>query len=112
MKKILVTRKLIKEKTLKKFPDGVVIVNAARGEVIDDEAMIKAMKSGKVFALGLDVYRGEPKINEKYLELNNLFVLPHLGSATIKTRLSMGNRVIDNLDNFLNKNINPMDRVN
>ena len=106
------TENLINEKTLKKFPDDVVIANTARGEVIDDEAMIKAMKNGKVFALGLDVYRGEPKINEKYLGLNNLFLLPHLGSATIKTRLSMGNRAIDNLDNFLNKNINPMDRVN
>ena len=87
------TENLINEKTLKNFPDGVVIANAARGEVIDDEAMIKAMKSGKVFALGLDVYRGEPKINNKYLELNNLFLLPHLGSATIKTRLSMGDRL-------------------
>ncbi len=103
---------MINEKTLKNFPDGVVIANAARGEVIDDEAMIKAMKSGKVFALGLDVYRGEPKINNKYLELNNLFLLPHLGSATIKTRLSMGDRAINNLDNFLNKNIEPTDRVN
>ncbi len=106
------TENLINEKTLKNFPDGVVIANAARGEVIDDEAMIEAMKSGKVFALGLDVYRGEPKINNKYLELNNLFLLPHLGSATIKTRLSMGNRAIDNLNNFLNKNIEPIDRVN
>ena len=106
------TENLINEKTLRNFPDGVVIANAARGEVIDDEAMIKAMKSGKVFALGLDVYRGEPKINNKYLELNNLFLLPHLGSATIKTRLSMGDRAINNLDNFLNKNIEPTDRVN
>ncbi len=106
------TENLINDKTLKNFPDGVVIANAARGEVIDDEAMIEAMKSGKVFALGLDVYRGEPKINKKYLELNNLFLLPHLGSATIKTRLSMGDRAINNLDNFLNKNIEPTDRVN
>ena len=106
------TENLINEKTLKNFPDGVVIANAARGEVIDDEAMIKAMKSGKVFALGLDVYRGEPKINNKYLELNNLFLLPRLGSDTIKTRLSMGDRAINNLDNFLNKNIEPTDRVN
>jgi lactate dehydrogenase-like 2-hydroxyacid dehydrogenase len=106
------TENLINEDTIKKFPDGVVIANAARGEIIDDEAMIKAIKSGKVFALGLDVYRGEPKINEKYLQLNNLFLLPHLGSATIQTRLLMGNRAIDNLDNFLNKNINPRDRVN
>ena len=76
------------------------------------EAMIKAMKSGKVFALGLDVYRGEPKINKKYLDLKNLFLLPHLGSATTRTRIAMGDRAIDNLDNFLNKNIEPKDRVN
>ena len=74
--------------------------------------MIKAMKNGKVFALGLDVYRGEPTINKKYLELNNLFLLPHLGSATSSTRIAMGNRAIDNLDSFLNKKIAPKDRVN
>ena len=106
------TENLINDVTLKNFPDGVVIANAARGEVIDDEAMIKAMKSGKVFALGLDVYRGEPKINKKYLDLNNLFLLPHLGSATSRTRIAMGDRAIDNLDNLLNKNIEPKDRVN
>ena len=106
------TENLINDETLKYFPDGVVIANAARGEVIEDEAMIKAMKSGKVFALGLDVYRGEPKINKKYLDLNNLFLLPHLGSATSRTRIAMGDRAIDNLENFLNKNIEPKDRVN
>lgn len=106
------TENLINDETLKNFPNGVVIANAARGEVIDDEAMIKAMKSGKVFALGLDVYRGEPKINKKYLDLKNLFLLPHLGSATARTRIAMGDRAIDNLDNFLNKNIEPKDRVN
>ena len=95
------TENLINEETLKNFPDGVVIANAARGEVIEDEAMIKAMKNGKVFALGLDVYRGEPTINKKYLELNNLFLLPHLGSAT--TRIAIIE--IDNLDSFLNKKI-------
>ena len=106
------TENLINDETLKNFPNGVVIANAARGEVIDDEAMIKAMKSGKVFALGLYVYRGEPKINKKYLDLKNLFLLPHLGSATARTRIAMGDRAIDNLDNFLNKNIEPKDRVN
>lgn len=106
------TENLINDETLKNFPNGVVIANAARGEVIDDEAMIKAMKSGKVFALGLDVYRGEPKINKKYLDLKNLFLLPHLGSATTRTRIAMGDRAIDNLDNLLNKNIEPKDRVN
>jgi len=106
------TENLINEETIKNFPDRVVIANAARGEVIDDDAMIKAMKSGKVFALGLDVYRGEPKINKKYLDLDNLFLLPHLGSATKKTRIAMGDRAIDNLDALLNKNSNPKDKVN
>ncbi len=106
------TENLINEDSIKNFPDGVVIANAARGEVIEDEAMIEAMKNGKVFALGLDVYRGEPNINKKYLELNNLFLLPHLGSATSSTRIAMGDRAIDNLDIFLNKKIDPIDRVN
>ena len=106
------TENLINEETIKNFPDRVVIANAARGEVIDDDAMIKEMKSGKVFALGLDVYRGEPKINKKYLDLDNLFLLPHLGSATKKTRIAMGDRAIDNLDALLNKNQTPKDKVN
>jgi lactate dehydrogenase-like 2-hydroxyacid dehydrogenase len=106
------TENLINEETIKNFPDGVVIANAARGEVIDDEAMIKAMQNGKVFALGLDVYRGEPKINNKYLKLDNLFLLPHLGSATTKTRIAMGDRAIDNLDALLNQNKEPKDKVN
>ena len=106
------TENLINEETIKNFPDRVVIANAARGEVIDDDAMIKAMKSGKVFALGLDVYRGEPKINKKYLDLDNLFLLPHLGSATKKTRIAMGDRAIDNLDQLLNHKREPKDQVN
>ena len=106
------TENLINEETIQYFPDGAVIANAARGEVIDDEAMIKAMQSGKIFALGLDVYRGEPKINKKYLELNNLFLLPHLGSATTRTRIAMGDRAIDNLEAFFYKNQNPKDQVN
>lgn len=105
------TENLINEETLKCFPDKVVIANAARGEVIEDEAMINAMKSGKVFGLGLDVYRGEPKINQKYLELNNLFLLPHLGSATKKTRIAMGDRAIDNLEAFFSAKV-PKDQVN
>jgi lactate dehydrogenase-like 2-hydroxyacid dehydrogenase len=61
--------------------------------------------------LGLDVYNGEPKINPEYLKLNNLFLLPHLGSATVRTRIDMGDRAIDNLENFFN-NKKPKDQVN
>ena len=88
-----------------------MIANAARGDVINDDAMIKAMKSGKVFALGLDVYNGEPKINEEYLKLDNLFLLPHLGSATKRTRIDMGDRAIDNLQEFFS-NKKPKDQIN
>ena len=105
------TENLINEETINYLPDRAVVANAARGEVIEDEAIIKAMKSGKIFGLGLDVYKGEPKINPKYLELNNLFLLPHLGSATKKTRIAMGDRAIDNLEAFFLGN-KPKDQVN
>ena len=105
------TENLINEETINYLPDRAVVANAARGEVIEDEAMIQAMKSGKIFGLGLDVYKGEPKINPKYLELINLFLLPHLGSATKKTRIAMGDRAIDNLEAFFSGN-KPKDQVN
>ena len=105
------TTNLVNEQSINYLPDGAVVTNSARGDIIDDTAMIKAMKSGKVFALGLDIYNGEPKINPDYLKLNNLFLLPHLGSATVRTRIDMGNRAIDNLENFFN-NKKPKDQVN
>ena len=105
------TVNLLNEETINFLPDKVVVANAARGDVINDDAMIKAMKSGKVFALGLDVYNGEPKINEEYLKLDNLFLLPHLGSATKRTRIDMGDRAIDNLQEFFS-NKKPKDQVN
>jgi lactate dehydrogenase-like 2-hydroxyacid dehydrogenase len=105
------TTNLINKETINYFPDNVVIANAARGDIINDQDMIEAMKNGKVFALGLDVYNGEPKINEHYLKLDNLFLLPHLGSATEKTRVDMGDRAIDNLKSFF-ENKKPKDQVN
>ena len=105
------TSKIINEETISYLPNGAVISNTARGDVVDDEAMIKALKNGKIFALGLDVYNGEPKIHPEYLKLQNLFLLPHLGSATLKTRIAMGNRSIDNLENFF-QNKRPKDQLN
>ena len=94
------TKKIINEKTLSYFPDGAVIINSARGDMIDDEAMVNALKSGKVFALGLDVYNGEPDIHPQYLKLNNVFILPHLGSATEKTRFAMADLAISNIEEY------------
>ena len=94
------TRHIINKKTLNYFPDGAVIANSARGELIDDDAMIEALKNGKIFSLGLDVYNGEPNIHPEYLTLSNVFVLPHLGSATNKTRKAMSDLAINNLKEF------------
>jgi len=80
------------------LPDGAVVVNTARGAVVDDDALIAALSSGKLFAAGLDVYNGEPNIDPRYRKLENTFLLPHIGSATRETRDAMGFRALDNLD--------------
>jgi lactate dehydrogenase-like 2-hydroxyacid dehydrogenase len=82
------------------LPDGAVVVNTARGDLVDDKALIAALRSGKVMAAGLDVFAGEPKIEPAYREITNAFYLPHLGSATHGTRDGMGFVALDNLDAF------------
>jgi len=94
------TKNIINNKTIKYFPNGAVISNSARGDMIDDDAMVEALKNGKIFSLGLDVYNGEPNIHPEYLTLPNVFVLPHLGSATTKTRTAMGDLAINNIEEF------------
>ena len=94
------TKHIINKDTIKHFPDGAVISNSARGDMIDDDAMVDALKKGKIFSLGLDVYNGEPDIHPDYLTLPNVFVLPHLGSATKKTRTAMADLAVNNIDEF------------
>ena len=94
------TKHIINKDTIKHFPDGAVISNSARGDMIDDDAMVEALKNGKVFSLGLDVYNGEPDIHPDYLTLPNVFVLPHLGSATKKTRTAMADLAVSNIEEF------------
>ena len=105
------TIKIINKETLSYLRDSTVVGNAARGDVVDDDAMVEAIKSGKVFAYGLDVYNGEPKIHPEYLKLKNIFLLPHLGSATKRTRWDMAFRATKNLDDFF-KDKKPQDLVN
>jgi len=94
------TENIINAETLEYFPTGAIITNSARGDMIDDEAMINALNKKKIYALGLDVYKGEPNLNSGYLNIKNVFILPHLGSATKETRTAMGNLAIDNIDLF------------
>ena len=94
------TRGFLNQARIALLPDKAVVVNTARGDLVDDDALIAALRSGKVFAAGLDVYAGEPKINPAYRSLDNVFLMPHLGSATIETRDAMGFCALDNLDAF------------
>jgi lactate dehydrogenase-like 2-hydroxyacid dehydrogenase len=94
------TRSWLNAERIARMPDGAIVVNSARGDIVDDEALIAALKSGKLAAAGLDVYRGEPDVHPGYRELDNTFLLPHLGSATRETRDAMGFRALDNLDAF------------
>ena len=92
------TRDLLDAERIRLLRPGVIVVNSARGALIDDEALQEALRSGQVAAAGLDVFNDEPDIHPGYRELDNTFLLPHIGSATRETRDAMGFRALDNLD--------------
>lgn len=94
------TKGIINAAAIAKMPDGAILVNTARGPIIDDDAVISALNNGKLFAAGLDVFTGEPKFDQRYLTAPRTFLLPHVGSATIETRNAMGFKALDNLDAF------------
>ena len=92
------TKGFLNAERIEKLPENAIVVNTARGDVVDDEALIGALKRGRLFAAGLDVFAGEPDIHPGYYDLDNAYILPHLGSATVETRNAMGFMVLDNLD--------------
>ncbi|MEK9968255.1 MAG: D-glycerate dehydrogenase [Ferrovibrio sp.] len=95
------TRHILNAAAIARMPDGAIVVNTARGDMVDDAALIAALKSGRLRAAGLDVFAGEPQLNPAYLDLPNAYLLPHLGSATIETRDRMGFMALDNIDAVL-----------
>ena len=84
---------------------GVVIVNTARGPVMDEAALVEALKSGKVFSVGLDVYEEEPKVHPGLMENENVMLLPHMGTATYETQEQMELHVVGNVRSALEKGI-------
>ena len=105
------TENMINKETVEYFPKGAVITNVARGDIVDDEALIDALNRRKIYAVGLDVYKNEPNLNPGYMKIKSAFILPHLGSATKDTRIAMANLAIDNIDEFF-KSGNCINKVN
>ncbi len=94
------TYHLLGKENLARMKPGAFLINSARGDVVDNDALIEALKNGTIAGAGLDVFEGEPNLDERFLELENVVLLPHLGSASTETRIAMGNRVLKNLAAF------------
>jgi glyoxylate reductase len=91
------TAGMINTRTIELLPPQAVFLNAARGALVVDEDLIAALRSGRLFAAGLDVFKGEPRVHPGYRDLPNVFLMPHLGSATFETRSAMGHIALDSL---------------
>lgn len=101
---------LMNAERLKMMKPNSYLINTARGEVVDADALVDALQAGTILGAGLDVFEGEPNINPRLMECENAVLFPHLGSATIETREAMGFRVMDNLSDFF-AGREPRDRV-
>ena len=104
------TRGVMNAQRFARLPDGAILVNAARGALVDDDALVEALRFGKLRAAGIDAYNNEPNIDPRLTALPNTFLMPHIGSATRETRDAMGFRALDNLDAFF-AGREPGDRV-
>ena len=98
------TANIINSSRLDLLKSNCILVNTARGGIVDEDALIHSLKTKTIAGAGLDVYDGEPKINPEFFQLENVVLLPHLGSATVETRVEMGFRVIANIEEFLENN--------
>lgn len=104
------TYHLLSARRLKLLQPHAIVVNTARGEVIDEGALANMLSRGDIAGAGLDVYEHEPAINPKLLKLPNVVLLPHMGSATVEGRIDMGEKVIVNIKTFMDGH-RPPDRV-
>lgn len=104
------TRGMIDRGAIAQMKSGVILVNTARGDLVVDDDVIEAARTGRISALGFDVFRGEPNFDPRYLDLPNATLLPHIGSSTLETRAAMGAKVVDNLV-AVDEGRDPPDRV-
>jgi lactate dehydrogenase-like 2-hydroxyacid dehydrogenase len=92
---------LMTKKEFGLLPKGAVFINAARGALVDEDALYDALTSGHLFGAGLDVYRNEPNVDPRFAGLDNVFLTPHMASATVETRDQMGFTALDNVASVL-----------
>ena len=104
------TKGLINKETISKMKKSAYLINTARGDIVNENDLVEALKEEKIMGAGLDVYEKEPSVHKNLVQLRNVFLLPHLGSATTETREAMGMRVFENIQAFFN-NKEPIDRV-
>ena len=104
------TRGIMNAQAFSTLPDSAILINTARGALVDETALLAAIDSGKLAAAGLDCFVTEPGGNPDFSSHENIFMLPHIGSATFETRDAMGFRALDNLDAFFGGRI-PGDRL-
>ena len=104
------TREIINKETLAMMKKSAYLINTARGDIVKEADLINALEKGVIKGAGLDVYDKEPKVPQSLINLRNVYLLPHLGSATEETREAMGMRVYDNIVSYFN-NKEPLDRV-
>jgi lactate dehydrogenase-like 2-hydroxyacid dehydrogenase len=91
------TRHYIGEKELKMMKDTAVLINACRGPVVDEKALVAALREKQIWGAGLDVYENEPQIEPGLAELDNVVIVPHIASSTVETRLNMGRIAVNNI---------------
>lgn len=92
------TRGILGEAAIATMPKDAIVVNIARGDLVDDDALIAALQSGRIASAGLDVFNGEPKLDPRYAQLPNVFLQPHQGSSTLTARMKMGQILLDGID--------------
>ena len=94
------TKNILNNAAIELLQKHAIVINTSRGSTIDDEALIKALQNNKIYAAGLDVFINEPNVDEKYLKLDNCFLLPHIGSSNYETRDAMSMMAVDNICNY------------
>ena len=96
------TKKILNNAAIELLPKHAIVINTSRGSTVDDDALIKALQNNKIYAAGLDVFINEPNVDERYLKLDNCFLLPHIGSSNYETRDAMAMLAVNNIQAYFN----------